>query len=370
LKDINEGQLEIVYEVVLDKKREVLKNEWKNIAKKANNGYMNVDWFRRNMFNATAKNQRKEYKQYKTIWKNKDKEIQISHPLNQKHADVLSILFTDNIGTTKPNKDGSFYIYTSLYGIAKKMGYKYPAKSTEKVVKFINDMRWTDFVVKSKEGWYRFTILGEAYYSESKEVFQVHIDGKSAKILAINTGLQIESSLNEKIVQIPDKLSKLKAMVRYIIANKATKYGYTLEHIFEKYGMDNNIKTPINRKNRSNFKKQLKENGELLAKFNIIYDEQKSKIYYKQIEKIAFEKPIKIESIKEEMEKEIGLDFIGRWIEYDGGNQYAKIISVEVVKDAIFVIHIHDKRNQAKLKIMNIPREAIEQRLVKGKYEA
>ncbi|SFV56141.1 hypothetical protein MNB_SV-14-1801 [hydrothermal vent metagenome] len=357
-------EFEITYEVVLDKKREVFKNEWKNIAKKANKGYMNADWFRRNMFNATARNKRKEYKKYKTIWKNEDKEIQISHPLNQKHADVLSILFTDNKGTTKPDKDGSFYIYTSLYAIAKKMGYRYPERASHKIVKFINDMRWTDFVVRNKEGWYRFTILGEAYYSEGKKVFQVHIDGKSAKILAINTGLQIESSLNEKIVKIPDKLSKLKAMVRYIIANKATRHGYTLEHIFEKYGMDSSIKSLTNRKNRSNFKKQLKENSDLLDKFNITYDEQKEKIYYKQIEEIVFEKPIKLESIKETMEKEQGLDFIGKSIWYDEGDKYAKIIGIEVVKDGNFNIDIYDKTNQVKLKMINTSREILENRLV------
>lgn len=356
-------EFEITYEVIFDEEREVLKNEWKNIAKKVNNGYMNAEWFRRNMFNATARNQRKEYKHYKTIWKNDDKEIQISHPLNQKHADVLSILFADNIGTTKPDKDGSFYIYTSLYGIAKKMGYKYPERASHKIVKFINDMRWTDFVIKNREGWYRFTILGEAHYNERKEVFQVHIDGKSAKVLAINTGLQIESSLNEKIVRIPDKLSKLKAMVRYIIANKEIKYGYTLEHIFEKYGMDKNIKTRTNRKNRSNFKKQLKENGDLLDKFNIIYDEQKGKIYYKQMEEILFEKPLKIEFIKECMEKEKGFDFIGKMIWYNGGDKQAKIVSVEPIKNDNFIVEFYDRENQTKLK-MNVSREVLEKHLV------
>ena len=44
----------------------------------------------------------------------------------------ISILFADNIGTTKPDKDGSFYIYTSLYGIAKKMGYKYISEQQNK----------------------------------------------------------------------------------------------------------------------------------------------------------------------------------------------------------------------------------------------
>ncbi|HHD80040.1 MAG TPA: hypothetical protein ENK99_00280 [Campylobacterales bacterium] len=359
----DEREFGITYEIVFDKKREVLKNEWKNIAKKANNGYMNAEWFRRNMFNATARNKRKEYKHYKTIWKNEDKEIQISHPLNQKHADVLSILFTDNIGTTKPDKDGSFYIYTSLYSIAKKMGYKYPERASHKIVKFINDMRWTDFVVINKDGWYRFTILGEAYYSESKKTFQVHIDGKSAKILAINTGLQIESSLNQKIVKIPDKLSKLKAMVRYIIANRATKYGYTLEHIFEKYGMDNSIKSMTNRKNRSNFKKQLKENMDLLAEFNITYDEQKDKIYYIQIKQIIFEKPIKLESIKDNIEKEQGLDFIGKLIWYDRGDKQAKIIGIELIKDENFTVKLYDKKNQTKLE-MNMSRELLENRLI------
>lgn len=359
----DEREYEITYEVVLDKEREVLNNEWQNIAKKANNGYMNAEWFRRNMFNATARNQRKEYKHYKTIWKNEDKEIQISHPLNQKHADVLSLLFTDNIGTSKPSKDGSFYIYTSLYRIAKTMGYRYPERASHKIVKFINDMRWTDFVVKSTEGWYRFTILGKSYYNESRKVFQVHIDGNSAKILAINTGLQIDSKLNEKIVRIPDKLSKLKAMVRYIIANKAVRHGYTLEHIFEKYGMDKNIKSMTNRKNRSNFKKQLKENKELLNEFNITYDEQKSKIYYKQIQDIVFEKPIRLESIKESIEKEQGLDFIGKSIWYDSGDKEAKIIGIELIKDANFTVQLYDKINQVKLE-MNISREALENRLI------
>lgn len=125
-----------IYDIYFDEERKLLKPEKANISKKVREGYINADWFRKTLFNATSTGACIKYKKPKSIFNQNGIEILVSHSLNQKHADVLSILYTDNLRFKKMKlkDDGSFYIYTSLYHIAKKMGYKTPKGATPNYV--------------------------------------------------------------------------------------------------------------------------------------------------------------------------------------------------------------------------------------------
>jgi len=285
--------VENLFDELLDYNREVQKEEYANIQVKQK-GYMNANFFRKDMFRAVARGKRIQYKKPKVVWEKSDKEkLAISHSLHQKHADVLSLIHTDYVSISKPKPDGSYVIYTTLYRIAKAMGYKYPEKAIDYVRQYILDLRWTDFVVYDKYGGeYRTTILDDAYYSETRDIFVISIKGKNAKILAHTTAIKIEKELNKRIVGIPDNLVKIKAMVRYMLSHKSSSSGYTLNFFFDKLDIgksDKSIQVAKNKK--SIFRRQLKENEELLKSFNIHYDRENDKVFYtEQLKEIATKK--------------------------------------------------------------------------------
>jgi len=341
--------------------RELFKNEYANLSKKAYNGYGNADWFRRNMFRATSRSSRKSYEKNRVIWKSESHEISISHPLHQKHADVLSLLFSDNYGISKINRDGSFSIYTSLYYMAKKMGYKHPSSSAIKISKFIDDLRHTDFVLKElkKNRTTKFTILGKSEYNKERELYIVNIDGDSAKILTMSIGLKIEKELNQKIINIGDKHSKLKALIRYVVSNEPTSYGFTLTHIFEKFDIGQRGAKTTQRKEKSMFRRELRENHEILSEFNIIYSKAEEKIYWRKHKNIEFEKSISISQIEakiknrlQDIDREEGIHLIGKYIDID--NSYFKIIAITPVIDNRLVVDI--KLENMKTKRVGISR--------------
>lgn len=285
------GTQKDIYNVLYDKDRELTKIEYSNLRSKQIKSCMNANFFRRNMFNATSRGSRIQYVRPKIVWEYSDgKSVAVSHSLHQRHADVLSLIHSDYSSMTKPSKDGSYDIYLSLYRIAKLMGYKDPHKRTDDVKQFINDLRWTDFIITTENGEYRNTILGRAYFDEGKDTFIVKVDGDSAKILTHTTGVSLSRKLTHSIVSIPNKYPKLKALVRFSLANKPTSHGYTLDFLFTKFG----IGTTGNAQHRSNkkslFRKELLENKELLASFNLIYSSHSSKIFYfEQLDDISFE---------------------------------------------------------------------------------
>ena len=276
-------------EILFDKPRDLLPEEYKSVYSKQN--MVDVDLFRKMVFSPSSRGLRIEYKEPKIIWRGENKNISISHFLHQKHADILSLIHTDYIEMGKPNKDGSYRIFISLYRLAKLMGYKYPAKSTNKVKQFINDIRWTDFIVDTEDIELRTTILSDAYFSKRKDVFIIEIASKSAKILTYATGIKMKKNLTHQIVDIPDNLTKIKALVRYMLSNKPTKYGLTLEYLFVRLEVE---KKEASKRNNSiykaKFKKELLDNQKLLENFNLIYNEEEEKVYYTQQHKeVTFE---------------------------------------------------------------------------------
>lgn len=219
--------------------RKMVPQEYASLSEKKSKGYMNADMFRKNLFNAASRGSRILYKRPKRIWTGKDgNNVSVSHSLHQKHADVLSLIYSERFKSTKPNEDGSYSIYISLYAIAKAMGYRHPKSGADKVKKFINELRWTDLVIESNDGAIlRTTILDDAVYSHEHDTFLIAIKGRNAKILAHATGIKFGKTLNREIVSIPDNLSKLKAMIRFVISSKPTKHGYTIDLFFEKFGI-------------------------------------------------------------------------------------------------------------------------------------
>ena len=119
--------------IVFDKNRELTPKEYKNLTQKVNGGYIPVNYLRKNLFNATVRESRELIK-LKTIYDDGSVKMQVNRSLHQKHRDLLSILFSDNNGVSKPDKDGSYYIKTNLYKLAKAMGYGVKKKKIQPMV--------------------------------------------------------------------------------------------------------------------------------------------------------------------------------------------------------------------------------------------
>jgi len=360
-KNIPKDQLTI-YDIYFDKKRETFNNEKANLSKKMGGGYMDANWFRRNMFNATSRGKHNRYKKFKTIFENTSTgfKIMVSHSLHQKHADVISILFTDYAGIEK-QKDGSLRIFTSLYHIAKKMGYKYPERASENIKSYIDEIRLTDFkIVNPAMGVSNFTILGDSDWSNIDGSYYVDLGVKSARVLAMSTGLSIAKPLNEKIVLISDKTPKLKALIRYVIASKPPIRGYyTLEHIFDKYGIGKGENDATNRKDKSNFRKELKDHTETLGTFNITYDAEKQRIYYEGHEQITFESGIKPKQIVEKLIENDLNRYIDSYIQLPD-NDLVRIVSISEVDKDYVRLEIYNHKISKSATIKKISKKLLE----------
>jgi len=337
-----------ISELVFDEDREMFPDEYMNLREKQKDGYFNVDFFRNTVFNPTCRGKREKYITPKVIWENRDKTISVSHNLHQKHADILSILFADNFGVSKPSKDGSFLIYTSLYHIAKKMGYANPSSSANKIKSFLTDMRHTDFIVKQGEEVITDTILGKSYYHEGKETFMIKVMGDSAKILAHSTGIKIEKKLNEKIVNIPDKYAKIKAIIRYILSNKCTEYGFTLEFFFTKFSIGQVGKTASRQQAKSKLKKLLRDTEDNLSQFNIRYCVEKEKLFYQEkLDDISFKLPINTQKVADKILKQ-----------EEPHDEYSHYIGKkfklnDIIFEVISITNINKENNTADIKMLN-----------------
>lgn len=335
--------------ILFENSRNLLAEEYKSIHSKQN--MVDVDFFRKMVFSPSSRGVRITYKEPKIIWEGEDKTISISHFLHQKHADILSLIHTDYIEMEKPHTDGSYRIFISLYRLAKLMGYKYPAKATNKVKQFIHDIRWTDFIVDSEDMKLHTTILSDAYFSKRKDVFIIEIASRSAKILSYATGIKMNKQLTHQIVDIPNNLTKIKALVRYMLSNKPTKYGLTLEHLFVRLEIE---KKEVSKRNNSiykaKFKKELLDNQELLKQFNLIYNEEEEKIYYTQQHKeVTFELALnkermvqKIIAPKDTIPKTLFKEFIGKKFKFN-----------DIIYEVISFANINKENNTADIKLLD-----------------
>lgn len=122
-----------------DEKRvfELFNAEFANLALKVKNNAVAVDYFRKNLFNATVRDSY-DLKRKKIIFQNEDMTIKCDRSLNQRHRDLFALLAYER--KSKIFKDGSYYVKTSLYRLAKKMGYKDPHKRTHLIRELLDDM--------------------------------------------------------------------------------------------------------------------------------------------------------------------------------------------------------------------------------------
>jgi len=277
--------------IIFEKDRELTEKEYMNLSKKVNGGYIPVDYLRKNLFNATVRDS-KELRRKKIIYNDKQIKITVNRSLHQKHRDLLSLLFTDNKGVSKPSKDGSYIIYTNIYDLAKKMNYKTPKNSTNNIYRMLNDLAITRLEIEDEFGIFRHNLIAEDYYDKDTGRYMVRIPSITAKYHIFNWGIQIPQELNREIILIPDKLSKLKALISFILSNKALKNGISFSSVCDKLDI-------LDSPNKSRFKKQIRENQELLDKFKIKYNEDKKIFYYENIKEIDFEKALNIQNINE-----------------------------------------------------------------------
>ena len=291
---------------IFSENRELTATEYKNLSKKVNGGYIPVNYLRKNLFNATI-SASKELIRLKTIYDDGTTKLRVNRSLHQKHRDLLSILFSDNNGVSKPNKDGGYYIKTNLYKLAKAMGYgegkkknsKYKISSaTPLIEKFLNDLQSTLIIVEDDRFKYTYQLIGESLfdkhnqYDKNTKNYIVKIPALTAKYHIFNWGVQIPKEINKEIVAIPNNLSKLKALISFILSNKALKNGISFSSVCDKLDI-------LDSPNKSRFKKQIRENQELLDKFKIKYNKDKKIFYYENIKEIDFEKALNIQSIDE-----------------------------------------------------------------------
>lgn len=273
------------------KDRELTKPELTNLThKKAS---IPVDYFRKNLFNATTR-ESKELKKPKVIYDDGKNKILVNRSLHQRHRDLLSLLFTENKNIEISNI-GDIKIYTSLYSLAKAMGYKDIRGSTEIIKGFFYDLRNTELTFKTKDQNVKYNemgghkIIGEYKLDTKTNDYIIIIPEQTNKFKILNYTVEISKELNRKIIAIPNNLAKIKALVSYMLSNQALKNGILFDNVCNKLDIQN--------ENKSRFKKELLENIELLQEFNIIFNEETKIFKYEQIEDIKFHAPIKVEKL-------------------------------------------------------------------------
>ena len=254
------------------------KQEFKHLVNKVNNNCVPVDYFRKNLFNATIKDSY-DLKIKKTIYKDNNLEIKVDRSLNQKHRDLFSLLMNEK--KSMVSDTGTFFIKTRLYQLAKKMGYKYPAKATNYIDRLLTDMKKTIFYISKNNKRYDHSLLGEGYYDKENDEYIVEIPSATAKYSIYTTGVSIPQVYNEKIVQISDNKAKLKALISFLLSNAKLENGIYFNTICNKLNIQNTVKNPV----KSKFKKQVQENLELLKQFKIKFEDDK---FYLKKEKCTF----------------------------------------------------------------------------------
>ena len=280
------------------------KAEYLNLCKKVNKGYISVEYFRKNLFNASLIAS-KDLERKKTVYDDEKYLIKVDRSLNIRHRDLLSLLmFEEN---TKPEKDGSYKIKTNIYQLAKKMGYKNPKNSTNLIYKQLYDMQKTMFFIEDKkhERVLNHMLLGESAYDKETHEYIIDIPAKTAKYFIYTVGVLLDEDTNTKIIRIKNNKSKIKALIFFLISNKKLKNGIGFDKICERLDI-----TAPNRK--SEFKKQIVENRDLLEEFQISYRENK---FFLDQQIVEFERAVNIKDIEKAKFKEFVYDLLA---EHDG----------------------------------------------------
>lgn len=277
--------------MIFNEERDLTSIEYSNLCNKVNTGALPAEYFRKNLFNATTR-ESKELTRNKTIYDDGSYKIKVNRSLHQRHRDLLSLLFTDNISVGKPLRDGSYSIHTSLYDLSKKMGYS-PKQGINVVGKFLQDLQSTIMVIDDGKIEYKHTLLGDSAFDkyDTKE-YLVKIPPQTAKFHILNYSVEIPKEINRKIIAIPNNLAKIKALVSYMLSNQALKNGIRFDNICDKLDISVGSR-------KSEFLKEIRSNLVLLQEFNITFNEETKIFKYEQIETIKFHAPVSIKKIVE-----------------------------------------------------------------------
>jgi len=280
---------------IFDKNRELVPFEYMNLSEKAKAGAIPADYLRKSVFNATTKESH-ELARSKTVYQDKNTKIQINRSLHQKHRDILSIIFTDNRGISKPKPDGSYYIKTSLYYLASCMGYEHPKNGVSNMRKLLLDLRGTNFTTTDLKNKFMIEhmLLGDSFYDERSGHYIIEIPAMTAKYHILNYAVEIPKDINRKIVSLPNGLAKLKALISYIIANRALVNGISFEKICDHLDITVNSR-------KSEFLKEIRENKKILSEFNIFFNEDTKIIKYEQLPTINFHAGISASTISRQL---------------------------------------------------------------------
>jgi len=273
-------------------KIELSRTEYKNLSTKIQGGYTPVDYFRKNLFNADSRSS-SELKRKKIIYEDDEHLIKVGRSLHQRHRDLLSLLMYEQ--SSKADIDGSYYIKTSLYQLSKAMGYKNVSDGTSAVKSLFEDMRLTPIVkhdkIKNTENGHM--LLGDYYHDKEIGSYIIKVPAKTSQYIIQSTCVEIPEEINQEIVRIPNKYSKIKALVSFLLANEKLKNGIFFNTICEKLNISN-------ASTKSRFKKQVHENIKRLADFNIVFSEDK---FYLTKQIVRFERGVSCEEIDKHLFK-------------------------------------------------------------------
>ena len=264
--------------------------EYANLKSKQN-GYIPANFFRSHLFNSTNK-QSKELKRKKVIYDDGKTVIKVNRSLHQRHRDLLSILFTENKGVSKPDPTGRYFIYVNLYDVAKKMGYKSPKNSRINIKQFLDNLRATDIEIIQGDIIGNCSLLGQSVLNRETGFYVVEVPAPTAKYHVLSYAVLIDPIINRQIIKI--SLSRLKALTSYLVSNIPIKNGISFKNICEKLDI---MQPP----RRTEFRKEVLANLLLLDQFSISFDLEKDIFYYTGIDLIKFQRAIKPEEIKKSL---------------------------------------------------------------------
>lgn len=277
--------------LIFNEKRDLTNAEYINLCNKINKGALPAEYYRKALFNATTR-ESCELTRHKIIFDDGKLKIKVNRSLHQRHRDLLSIIFTDNKGISKPSADGGYLIYSNLYTLSKKMGYCDPLSGIGTVQKMLHNLRHTDMIIEVQNYKHHHMLLGDFILDEETGNYAIQIPPMTAKFHILNVAVEIPKEINQKIVAIPNSLAKIKALVSYMLSNQALKNGISFQSVCDK--LDLNIAS-----RKSEFLKEIKQNFTLLKDFNITFDPDRQIFKYEQIEAIKFHSPVKMEKIIE-----------------------------------------------------------------------
>jgi len=308
----------------------LMKKEYSNLCKKVNNGYFPVDYFRRNFFTIHSKGTIR-LKEKKTIYEDTNVSIKINIELNQKHRDLLSLLmYEDN---TQPDEKGNYQIITNLYQLAKKMGYYNPKGCINIIYSLLDDLRNTSVYIRDIKARKRFgfMLIGNYYYDEESSDYKINIPYETTQYIIYTTGVLIPRHINQKIVLIPNNKSKLKALISFMLSNKPLIYGIYFDTICEKFDI-------LERNRKSDFKRLIKNNSELLEEFKIYFKD--NKIYLDE-QIVDFERAITLKDTNSDNSKdEEFLNWLNKFFEvYEN-----KAVCKYIIDDDKKTLYLKDKR--------------------------